>query len=143
MTRGPLHLKLASAVRAVLLGILPSLVGQFALKPEGSRLTPGGWLQNYKRTQFQSLVRGCICWARLLGRAVFPPWNKGPNSGSYTTDLGSSPFSVLSFCLFVLFTAFSRQEYWSDLPFPSPVDHILSDLSTMTLPFWVAPYSMA
>ena len=26
----------------------------------------------------------CICWARLLGRAVFPPWNRGPNSGSYT-----------------------------------------------------------
>ena len=25
----------------------------------------------------------------------------------------------------------SRQEYWSGLPFPSPVDHILSDLSTM------------
>ena len=24
------------------------------------------------------------------------------------------------------------------LPFPSPVDHILSDLSTMTHPFWVA-----
>ena len=24
---------------------------------------------------------------------------------------------------------FSRQEYWSDLPLPSPVDHILSDLS--------------
>ena len=33
---------------------------------------------------------------------------------------------------------FSRQEYWSDLPFPSPVDHILSDLSTMTCPSWVA-----
>ena len=48
------------------------------------------------------------------------------------TDLGSSPFSVLSFCLFVLFTAFSRQEYWSGLPFPSPVDHVLSGLSTMT-----------
>ena len=27
---------------------------------------------------------------------------------------------------------FSRQEYWSGSPFPSPVDHILSDLSTMT-----------
>ena len=26
---------------------------------------------------------------------------------------------------------FSRQEYWSGLPFTSPVDHILSDLSTM------------
>ena len=34
---------------------------------------------------------------------------------------------------------FSTQEYWSGLPFPSPVDHILSDLSTMTSPSWVAP----
>ena len=34
---------------------------------------------------------------------------------------------------------FSRQEYWSGLPFPSPVDHILSDLSTMTRPSSVAP----
>ena len=25
----------------------------------------------------------CICWADLLGRAVFPPWNEGPNFGSY------------------------------------------------------------
>ena len=30
----------------------------------------------------------------------------------------------------MLFMGFSRQEYWSGLPFPSPVDHILSDLST-------------
>ena len=37
---------------------------------------------------------------------------------------------------------FSRQEYCSGLPFPSPVDHILSDLSTMTLPSWVAPHSI-
>ena len=28
----------------------------------------------------------------------------------------------------ILFMGFSRQEYWSGLPFPSPVDHILSDL---------------
>ena len=34
---------------------------------------------------------------------------------------------------------FSRQEYWSGLPFPSPVDHALPDLSTMTRPSWVAP----
>ena len=26
-----------------------------------------------------------------------------------------------------------QQEHWSGLPFPSPVDHILSDLSTLTL----------
>ena len=31
----------------------------------------------------------------------------------------------------------------SGLPFPSPVDHILSELSTMTHPSWVAIYSMA
>ena len=34
---------------------------------------------------------------------------------------------------------FSRQEYWSGLPFPSSVEHILSDLSTMTHLSWVAP----
>ena len=55
------------------------------------------------------------------------------------TDLGSSSFSILAFCLFILFMGFSRQESWSGLPFPSPVDHILSDLSTMTRPSWVAP----
>ena len=48
------------------------------------------------------------------------------------TNLGSSSFSTLSLCLFILFMGFSRQEYWSGLPFPSPVDHILSELSTMT-----------
>ena len=35
------------------------------------------------------------------------------------TDLESSFFSVLSFCLFELFTGFSRQYCWSGLPFPS------------------------
>ena len=59
------------------------------------------------------------------------------------TDLGSSSFNILSFCLFILFMGFSRQEYWSGLPFPSPVDHVLSDLSTMTCPCWVAPHGMA
>ena len=59
------------------------------------------------------------------------------------TDLGSSSFNVLSFCLFILFMEFSRQEYWSGLPFPSPVDHILFDLSTVTPPSWVAPHSVA
>ena len=59
------------------------------------------------------------------------------------TDLGSSSFSVLSFCLFILFVGFSRQEYRSGLPFPSPVDHVLSELSTMTHLSWVALHSMA
>ena len=37
----------------------------------------------------------------------------------------------------------SRQEYGSGLPFPSPVDHVLSDLSTMTRLSWVALCGMA
>ena len=54
------------------------------------------------------------------------------------TDLGSSSFTVL----FILFIGFSRQEYWSGLPFPSPVDLVLSELSIRTCPSWVALYSM-
>ena len=50
-------------------------------------------------------------------------------------------FSVLSFRLFILFMGFSRQEYWSGLPFPSPVDNAV--FSTMTRPSWVALHSMA
>ena len=63
----------------------------------------------------------------LISSSIFAP-----------TDLGSSSFSILSFCLFILFKGFSRQEHWSGLPFPSPVDHILSGLSTMTHSSWVA-----
>ena len=36
---------------------------------------------------------------------------------------GGSAFSVMSFCLFILFMGFSRQECWSGFPFPSPVDN--------------------
>ena len=57
------------------------------------------------------------------------------------TNLRSSSFSVHSFCLFILFMGFSRKEYWSGLP--SLVDHVLSELSIMTLPSWVALHSMA
>ena len=49
------------------------------------------------------------------------------------TNLESSSFRVLSFCLFIVFMMFSKQEYLSDLWFSSPVDHILSELSTMTV----------
>ena len=50
---------------------------------------------------------------------------------------------VLKWDLFILFMGFSRQEYWSILPFPSPVDHISSVLSTVTCPSWVALHIMA
>ena len=43
------------------------------------------------------------------------------------TDLGSSSSSILSFCLFILFIGFSRQEYWSGL-------HSLLQWTTFCLP---------
>ena len=59
------------------------------------------------------------------------------------TDLGSSSFTLISFSIFILFMGFSRKECWSGFPFPSPVDHVLSELSTMTPFSWVALHSMA
>ena len=45
--------------------------------------------------------------------------------------------------LFILLLGLSRQEHWRGLPFPSPVDHVLSELSTVTRPSWVALHGMA
>ena len=59
------------------------------------------------------------------------------------TNMGSSSFSVISFCLFNLFMQFSRQECWSGLPFPSSLDHTLSELSIMTHLSWVSLHDMA
>ena len=81
----------------------------------------------------------CFCFGSIPSffLELFLHWS--PVAYWAPTDLGSSSFSILSFCLFILFMGSSRQEYWSGLPFPSPVAHILSDLSTMTRPSWVAP----
>ena len=85
----------------------------------------------------------CFCFGSITSffLELFLHWS--PVAYWTPTDLGSSSFSVLSFCLFILVMGFSRQEYWSGLPFPSPVDPVLSELSTMTHLFWVAPHGMA
>ena len=90
-----------------------------------------------------STTECCFCFGSVSSffLELFLYWS--PVAYWAPTDLGSSSFSVLYFCIFILFMGFSRQEYWSDLPFPSPVDHILSDLSTMTCPSSVALHSMA
>ena len=58
-----------------------------------------------------------------------------------TYQPGEFIFQCHIFLPFHIVIGFSKQEYWSGLPFPSPVDHILSELSTMTCPPWVALYS--
>ena len=82
----------------------------------------------------------CIGSIPLFFLELFIHWS--PVAYWAPTDLGSSSLSVLSFCLFILFMGFSRQEYWSGWPFPSLVDHILSDLSTMTCHLGL-PHGMA
>ena len=95
------------------------------------------------RTLFVSPVTSTIGYCFSFGSIpsvfleLFLHWS--PVAYWAPTDLRSSSFIILSFCLFVLFMGFSRKEYWSGLPFPSPVDYSLSDRSTMTCPSWVAP----
>ena len=69
-----------------------------------------------------NIINVRVC--QSLSRVLFP---------TLCTVAGQVPLSM----------EFSKQEYWSGLPFPSPVDHILSELSTMTRPSWVALNSMA
>ena len=42
-----------------------------------------------------------------------------------------------------LLMEFSRQEYWNGESFPSPVDHVLSEVSTMIRLSWMALHGMA
>ena len=73
----------------------------------------------------------CIGSVSSVFLELFLHWS--PVAYWASPDLSSSLFSVLYFCLFILFMGFSRQEYWSGLPFPSPMDHILSELWSWTI----------
>ena len=75
-----------------------------------------------------STTRCCFCFGSVSSFFLELFLHSSPVAYWAPTNLGSSFFSVLSFCLFMLFLGFSRQEYWSGLPFPSPVHHVLSEL---------------
>ena len=51
-----------------------------------------------------------------------------PSSILDTFQSGGLMFWFHSFCLIILFMEFLWQEHWSGLPFPPPVDHVLSEL---------------
>ena len=84
-----------------------------------------------------------LLWLHLfILSCVISPLISSSISGTYRP--GEFIFrcpNILAFHTVVM--GFSRQEYWIGLPFPSPVDHILSELSTMTRPSWVALQGMA
>ena len=84
-------------------------------------------------SQVTFTTRCCFCFGSISSFFLELFFHWFPVAYWAPTDLGSSSFSVLSFCLFMLFTGFSRQEYWSGLPFPFLADHVLSELSTMTI----------
>ena len=56
---------------------------------------------------------------------------------------GEFMFQCPIFLPFHTVNGFSRQEYWSGLPFSSPVDHVLSELSAWTHLSWLALYGVA
>ena len=61
-----------------------------------------------------------------------------PSSILNTFWLGGLIFLCHIFLPFILFMGFSQQEYWSNLPFPPPVDHVMLELSTVIHLSWVA-----
>ena len=83
-------------------------------------------------TPVTSTAGHCFCFGSISSFFLESFLHWSPVVYWAPTDLGSSSVSVLSFCLFILFMGFSRQEYWSDLPFPSLMDCVLSELSTVT-----------
>ena len=83
-------------------------------------------------------------WLHLfILSGIISPLFSGSILGTHWSVEFTFQWTFISFCLFILFMGFSRQEYWSGFPVPSPVDHILSELSTMTRPSWVTLHSMA
>ena len=98
------------------------------------------------RTLLSSLVTSTtgysFCFGSISSFFLELSLHWSPVVYSAPTNLGVH-LSVFFLYLYILFMGFSRQEYWSGLPFPSPVDHVLSELSTMTRPSWVALHGMA
>ena len=80
----------------------------------------------------------CFCFGSIP--SFFPELFLYWSSVAYwaPTDLGSSSFCVLSFCLFIMFLGFSRQEYWSAISFSSRPHFVSSWLPayySLLLPF--------
>ena len=75
------------------------------------------------RTLFPSPVMSttwhCFCFDSATSFFLELFLHSSPVAYWAPTDLGISSFSVIYFCTFILFMWFSRQEYWSGLPFLS------------------------
>ena len=86
----------------------------------------------------------CFCFGSIPSffLELFLHWS--PLAYWATTDLGSSSFSILSFCLFILFMGFSRQELkWFAIPFSSgpPLPITQEKTLHMDITRWSTPKS--
>ena len=98
-----------------------------------------------------AVEKGCLLWPIVpstqrkklnivfaLAQLLHPFWSYQYLPSSLpcsTSDIfwpGGLSSSIISFCLFVPFMGFKQWEYWSGLPLSALVDHILSQLSTVT-----------
>ena len=85
----------------------------------------------------------CFCFGSTSSFFLELFLQSSPGAYWTPTNLGSSSISVIPFYFFILLMEFSRQEWWREMPFLSPVDHVLSELSTMTRLSWLALPDMA
>ena len=96
------------------------------------------------------------CSVAKSGSTLCDPMNYStPGSLSFTVSWSLLKFMSIELRIFccpmflpfhtriLQFVGFSRQEYWSGLPSPSLVDHILPEIFTVTGSSWVAQHSMA
>ena len=101
-------------------------------------------LYNHKgfvRSYLNGLVLFLLCLHLFILSGVISPVISSSILGTYW------PGGFICHCpIFLLYHTFNgvlKQEYLSGLPFASPTDHVLSELSTMTRLSWVALHGMA
>ena len=102
-------------------------------------------LHNSPSNEYWELISFKIDWFYLLAVQGTIKIFTASSPVAYLTsfNLGDSSSSIVSFCFVIMSTRFSRQEYWSGLPFPPPVDPVLSELFTVICQSWVTLHSMA
>ena len=107
-------------------------------------------------TEYCSLQHQILLSSPETSTALFPLWPSRfilseaisssllfPSSILDAFQTGELSFGVIYFCPFIQFMRISQQVYWDGLPFPLPVDHVLSETFAMTHLSWVALQGMA